>query len=179
MKTNTARISANILIALGLLPGAVPVASGQATTKDSADFNHKYEGHSDFAEGSRGAVALYTSNGSAGSFYGGPTVHLDYLRWDDTGAFAPPGSHPTGPPLLAEWECNDGSGPVLSDSSGNGRHGTISGATFLPQGSGHALFLDGRDDYVDCGISGAGGIGISGAVSIEAWKWSRILSAGG
>ncbi len=30
--------------------------------------------------------------GSAGSAYGGPTVHLDYLRWDDTGAYAPPGA---------------------------------------------------------------------------------------
>jgi hypothetical protein len=223
---NTAKVFPYV-IALSFLPGAVPGAPGQATTKDSADFNHKYEGNvvplpgyqqlgafgtppttdgdimtyrvptgggywdstawdgaanagsgwtiefrikidNDFTEGSRGAVALYTSNGSAGdilaigtshaqkwahseivvdtsdntddfhtfrvafdsqggvwpytiyrdgqlldtspnggnwggdtlyfgsagSYYGGPTVHLDYLRWDDTGAFAPPGSLP-------------------------------------------------------------------------------------
>ena len=83
------------------------------------------------------------------------------------------------PPLLAEWECNDGSGAVLSDSSGQGNHGAISGATFVPQGGGHALFLDGRDDYVDCGPSGAGGIGISGAVSIEAWVKPTRKAFGG
>lgn len=27
--------------------------------------------------------------GSGGSIYGGPTVEVDYIRWDDTGAFAP------------------------------------------------------------------------------------------
>ena len=27
--------------------------------------------------------------GSGGSIYGGPSVHLDYLRWDDTGAYEP------------------------------------------------------------------------------------------
>jgi hypothetical protein len=185
---------------LGFLPGALLRAAGQAVTRDSADFNHKYEGdvvplpgyqqigafstapstiHRDGQlidtspnGGNWGGDTLYF--GSAGSFYGGPTVHLDYLRWDDTGAYAPgagppPPPPPPGPPLLAEWKCDDGSGPVLSDSSGNGKNGAISGATFVPQGSGHALFLDGRDDYVDCGISGAGGIGINGAVSIEAW----------
>ncbi len=71
------------------------------------------------------------------------------------------------PPLLAQWSCDDGSGTVLSDSSGNGNHGAISGAMFVPQGSGYALSLDGRDDYVDCGESQA--IGIGGPLSIEAW----------
>jgi len=73
------------------------------------------------------------------------------------------------PPLLAEWLCNEGSGPQVLDSSGNGNHGTLSGATFVPQGSGHAISLDGRDDYVNCGPGGAGGIGINGAVTLEAW----------
>jgi len=37
--------------------------------------------------GNWGTDVLYF--GSAGSPYGGPTVHLDYLRFDDTGAYAP------------------------------------------------------------------------------------------
>ena len=83
------------------------------------------------------------------------------------------------PPLLAKWNCDDGSGAVLSDSSGHGHHGAISGATFVPQGSGFALHLDGRDDYVDCGPGGSGGIGIYGQVTLEAWLKPLLKAHGG
>ena len=228
MKSRPAQATTCAAIVLTSFLSATPPVGGQSTSKDSSDFNHKYEGdvvplpdyahvgafptapgtdgdimtyrvaHSggyfdatnwfgslnagngwtiefriridaDFAEGSRGSVALYTGNGTAGdilaigtnhvmkwadgevvvdtgdntdafhtfrvafdsqgsvwpytiyrdgqlidsspngggwandtlyfgsggSFYGGPTVHMDYLRWDDTGAYAPPGTIPT------------------------------------------------------------------------------------
>jgi hypothetical protein len=37
---------------------------------------------------------LYWGDGS-GVNYGGPTIHVDYARWDDTGAYAPPVPEPS------------------------------------------------------------------------------------
>jgi hypothetical protein len=42
-----------------------------------------------WANGGNFAANLMTW-GSAGGAYGGPTVHLDYIRWDNTGAFNVP-----------------------------------------------------------------------------------------
>jgi len=49
--------------------------------RDGVELDHWANG------GNWGGDTLYF--GSAGSPYGGPTVEVDYLRWDDTGAYAP------------------------------------------------------------------------------------------
>jgi hypothetical protein len=55
--------------------------------------------------------------------------------------------------LRGYWKFNEGSGTVANDSTANGNHGAVSGATFLsgggPCGPGFAgLRFDGTDDYV-------------------------------
>ena len=69
--------------------------------------------------------------------------------------------------LLAEWKFDEGKGAVARDSSGNGRHGTLHGATRVEQGDGFALKLVGNGDYVDCGKSTD--IGVGGPVTLETW----------
>jgi hypothetical protein len=53
--------------------------------------------------------------------------------------------------LKALYTFNEGGGAIANDSSGNGNHGTINGATWTTGISGGALSLDGFNDYVDLG----------------------------
>ncbi len=69
--------------------------------------------------------------------------------------------------LLAEWNFDEGKGEVARDSSGNGRDAKLFGATWVKQGGGFALSLDGVDDYVE--FAGDPPLGLSGPVSVEAW----------
>jgi hypothetical protein len=68
-----------------------------------------------------------------------------------------PGDSPTPSPTpdatgnLAHWKLNEGAGQTASDSSGNGRHGTVAGAHWVPGYEGAALGFDGSGDYVDVG----------------------------
>ena len=55
------------------------------------------------------------------------------------------------PGLVAHWDCDEGSGTILHDKSGNNNHGKIKGAAWVKSGKGYALKFDGKDDYVDCG----------------------------
>jgi hypothetical protein len=69
--------------------------------------------------------------------------------------------------LVAHWSFDEGSGDIARDTAGNGFHATLSGARWVEQGSGHALYLDGRDDYLDCTEHEA--FVIEGPVAVEAW----------
>jgi hypothetical protein len=58
--------------------------------------------------------------------------------------------------LVGYWKLDEGSGTMVSDSSGNGHDGTIEGDPQWVAGMyGQALDFDGTDDYVDIGL-GAG-----------------------
>ena len=83
-----------------------------------------------------------------------------------------------GPPqgLLAEWNFDEGRGDVAHDSSGHGHDATIHGATWVKQGDGFALNLDGLDDYVVCGKGSD--IGVGGPATIEAWIRPTAKSQG-
>ena len=50
--------------------------------------------------------------------------------------------------LFAHWAFDEGSGTVVSDGSGNGRHGTIAGPTWAPGLRGGALHFNGNRDQV-------------------------------
>ena len=69
--------------------------------------------------------------------------------------------------LLAEWNFDEGKGDVARDSSDNGRDAAIHGATWVRQGGGFAISLDGVDDYVE--FAGDPPLDLTGPVSIEAW----------
>lgn len=69
-----------------------------------------------------------------------------------------------GPSLLAYWNFDEGSGSIVSDSSGNGNDGTIYGAAWTAGRIGYALGFDGINDWVDIpdDIS-------PGNITLEAW----------
>ena len=50
--------------------------------------------------------------------------------------------------LVGYWSFDEGSGSIAYDSSSNGNHGTINGASWTSGISGNALMYDGIDDYV-------------------------------
>jgi len=76
--------------------------------------------------------------------------------------------------LVGHWMLDDGSGTTVSDSSGNGNHGTIEGnPTWITGVSGGALEFHGLGaaggggDYIDCGNDAS--LDITGATSIALW----------
>ena len=68
--------------------------------------------------------------------------------------------------LKALYAFNEGGGIIANDSSGNGNHGAINGATWATGISGGALSLDGVNDYVDLGNPGNLQ---PGTVSLSVW----------
>ena len=71
---------------------------------------------------------------------------------------------PTG--LVATYSFDDGAGTVLSDSSGNGHNGTISGASWTAGHDGGALSFDGTSSSVDLGALGTF---YQSGFTLEAW----------
>ena len=51
--------------------------------------------------------------------------------------------------LIAYWKFDEGKGQKVIDSSGNGNHGIIHGATWTKGIVGGGLQFDGKDDYID------------------------------
>jgi hypothetical protein len=78
--------------------------------------------------------------------------------------------------LVAQWDFDEGSGSYAFDSSGNGHTGQLFGPSWVQQGTGHAISLDGRDDYGNFGSSQSLGFGSS--CSIEAWIQPTIKGRG-
>jgi hypothetical protein len=82
-----------------------------------------------------------------------------------------------GPPvagsLVAAWGFNEGIGTSLGDSSGNGRTGTVTGATWTTGKYGRALNFDGNDSVVLSDID------LTGSFTVMAWMQTRSLHANG
>jgi hypothetical protein len=77
--------------------------------------------------------------------------------------------------LVAAYAFNEGAGTIAADASGNGRAGTISGATWVAGGRfGRALSFDGVNDWVT--VADASGLDLTTAVTLEAWVKPTALS---
>jgi len=57
------------------------------------------------------------------------------------------------PGLVGQWHMDEGNGNNVEDSSGNGNHGTLNGASWVNGVKEKALDFDGVDDYVDIGMA--------------------------
>jgi glucose/arabinose dehydrogenase/fibronectin type 3 domain-containing protein len=83
--------------------------------------------------------------------------------------------------LVAAYSFNAGSGTTLTDLSGTGNNGTISGATWSTQGrNGGALSFDGVNDLVT--VADAPSLDLTTSMSLEAWvrpasvtNWRTVL----
>jgi hypothetical protein len=74
--------------------------------------------------------------------------------------------------LLGAWGFNEGAGATLGDSSGNGRTGSISGATWRTGRYGQALSFDGINDAVTLSD-----LDLTGSFTVMAWMQTRSLHA--
>jgi uncharacterized protein YjdB len=73
---------------------------------------------------------------------------------------------PTG--LVAAYNFNEGSGSTVTDASGNGNTGTISGATWTTSGKfGGALSFNGANSWIT--VNDAASLDLTSGVTIEAW----------
>jgi hypothetical protein len=80
-----------------------------------------------------------------------------------------------GPPasgsLVGAWGFNEGAGVALGDSSGNGRTGAVTGATWTTGRYGQALSFDGND------LVTLGDLDLTGSFTVMAWMQTRSLHA--
>ena len=74
--------------------------------------------------------------------------------------------------LVGAWVGKGGTGTTLTDSSGNGRNGTISGATWVAGRVGAAL------NFTGSGVADLGDLDLPGAFTVMAWMQTRSLYAG-
>ena len=83
------------------------------------------------------------------------------------------GAQSTG--LVAAYSFEEGTGSAVGDASGNGRTGTISGATWTPAGRfGGALSFDGVNDLVS--VTDAAALDLSTGMTLAAWVNPSALS---
>jgi VCBS repeat-containing protein len=79
------------------------------------------------------------------------------------------------PGLVAAYNFNEGSGTTLTDRSGRGHTGAISGAAWSTQGKfGGALSFDGVNDWVT--ISDTAALDLTTGMTLEAWVLPSTLS---
>jgi hypothetical protein len=85
---------------------------------------------------------------------------------------------PTDPSgLVAAYDFDQGSGSTLTDVSGKGHHGTISGAVWISSGKyGKALVFDGVNDYVR--VSDSAALDLTTHMTFEAWVYPTALQSG-
>ena len=73
--------------------------------------------------------------------------------------------------LIAAWGFNEGTGTTLTDASGNGKTGTIAGATWATGRYGQALSFDGNDSV------SLGDLDVPTAFTVMTWMQTRSLYA--
>ena len=80
------------------------------------------------------------------------------------------------PGLVAAYGFDEGSGTVVSDVSGNGNNGTISGATWTSSGKyGSALTFNGTSARVT--VNDAASLRLTGGMTLEAWVYPSSVSS--
>jgi glucose/arabinose dehydrogenase len=79
--------------------------------------------------------------------------------------------------LVASYSFNEGTGTTLIDRTGNGRTGTVSGATWTTQGkNGSALAFDGVNDWVT--VADANALDLTTGMTLEAWVYPTASGGG-
>ncbi len=66
------------------------------------------------------------------------------------------------------WQFDEAEGRSVGDASGNGNNGRVTGAEWIKDEYGGALYFDGQDDCVWCDEQGSS-LSPDSALSIQAW----------
>jgi chitodextrinase len=74
------------------------------------------------------------------------------------------------PGLVAAYSFNEGTGPTITDASGNGNIGTIAGATWTTAGKYGGALSFGGASYVDLGNGAA--FQLTGSMTLSAWVYA-------
>ena len=100
----------------------------------------------------------------------------NYTLTQPTGLAANITSPPPVPGLVAAYGFNEGTGTTVTDASGNGNNGTISGATWTTSGKyGNALVFNGTSALVT--INNSASLQLGTAMTLEAWVNPSTVSS--
>jgi hypothetical protein len=123
-----------------------------------------------------GAPASSTTSASfseAGSYVLRLTVSDGALSASDDVAVTVHAPPPPSGSLLGAWSFDEGTGATLGDSSGNGRTGAVTGATWTTGRYGQALSFDGND------VVTLGDLDLTGPFTVMVWMQTRSLHESG
>ncbi len=123
-------------------------------------------------EASNAVVATINAGGLATGSGAGTsdiTATLDGVSGNTTLTVNSP---PTG--LVAAYSFDEGAGTTVSDASGNGHTGTISGATWATGQFGNALSFNGTSNWVT--VADANDLDLGTGMTVSAWVNPSVLS---
>jgi hypothetical protein len=151
--TTTATISSNNVT----LNGVLPADTGNVTLVTNGYV-------ANFSSANVGTNIAVTVSGLtlAGS------AATNYTLTQPVGLTANITAPPPPPGLVAAYPFDEGSGTTVTDVSGNGNNGTVSGATWTTSGKyGHALVFNGTSALVT--VNNSTKLQLSNAMTLEAW----------
>ncbi len=132
-------------------------------------FNHTIEARTQTAGNTSYTFASWSDGGGQQHTITVPSTSQSYTATFNSSSL------PTG--LMGGWSFNEGSGTAARDSSGNGNHGTLSGAgaTWDANGKyGGALSLNGSSGNVT--VPSAASLNLASSYTLEAWVKPTALS---
>ncbi len=113
------------------------------------------------------SAAAGSSSGGAGSDGGAGGVLGTSGGAGEAGAGGGGAPPDLGPPPLASWALDEGTGDAISDGSGNGHQGTVFGAVWTTGIRDGGLSFDGADDYV--AVPRTPAIVVTTSMTVECW----------
>ena len=154
-------------------PGTITLTATASDTDGTVTLVEFYSGTTKLGEDATSLYSYTWTNPAAGS------PALTARATDNRGATTVSssvtiqitGTTPAG--LVAAYDFDDGSGTVLTDVTGRGHNGTLSGATWTSSGhSGSALTFSGSARVT---VSDANDLDLTTAMTLEAWVYPTAL----
>jgi PKD repeat protein len=161
----------------GVVPLAVSFSSSGSSDPEGTPLTYNW----DFGDGTTSTVANPTHTYAAAGVYSAQLQVSDGTNVTSSSVLSINAFDP-GSGLVAAYGFEEGTGSTVSDLSGNGNPGAITGATWTTQGKyGNALSFDGTNSLVV--VNSSSSLNMSSAMTQEAWvyptlnqtTWSAVL----
>jgi hypothetical protein len=155
--------------------GATDQLAVLATYTDGSTLNVTSNTGTAYTSSNKGVATVSTTGMVKAVAKGTATITASYGGFSAS-TTATVSTTPAPPGLVAAYNFNEGSGSTVTDLSGNGNTGTISGATWTTSGKfGGALSFNGSNSWVT--VNDSASLDLTNGVTLEAWVKPALVSS--